>query len=214
MLPLQTDIIKKYFGDFTDKQWEQLEALGGLYADWNNKINVISRKDIANIYERHILHSMGLLPIFEFKDGAKVMDLGTGGGFPGIPLAILFPEVEFLLVDSIGKKVKVTQEVANAIGLKNVRTKQVRVEEVKEQFDFVVTRAVAVLPKLMAWTKKCISKTHQHGVPNGMWAYKGIDRATAEAKELGNRAYTEIYPLSEYFEEEFFETKCIVYVQK
>lgn len=208
------DRIKHYFPNLTDLQINQLSQLGDLYADWNSKINVISRKDIDNIYERHVLHSMAIAKVMNFKAGSHIMDLGTGGGFPGIPLAILFPDVNFLLVDSIGKKVKVAQEVADALQLTNVRSQQIRAEELKEKFDFVVTRAVAVLPKLMQWTKRCISNKHQHGTPNGIWALKGIDRAAEESKELGKSAYTEIYPLSDFFEEEFFETKCIVYAQK
>lgn len=208
------DTILKYFPDLSSLQIDQLSQLGDLYTDWNSKINVISRKDIENIYPHHILHSMGLAKVFQFKEGSKVMDLGTGGGLPGIPLAILFPEVDFLLVDSIGKKVRVTQEIADAVGLQNVRTQQARAEELKEKFDFVVTRAVAVLPKLMTWTHRIISDNDQHGTPNGIWALKGIDRATEEAKALGKDAYTEIYPMSKFFEEEFFETKCVVYAQK
>ncbi len=207
-------IIEKYFEDLSPTQIKQFAQLGDLYADWNSKINVISRKDIANIYERHILHSMALAKITSFVAGSKIMDLGTGGGFPGIPLAILFPEVDFFLIDSIGKKIKVTQGVADAIGLQNVRSQQIRAEETKEKFDFVVTRAVAVMPKLMEWTKRCILKKDKNPMPNGIWALKGIDRAKAESKELGRAAYTEIYPLSDYFEEEFFATKCIVYAQK
>jgi 16S rRNA (guanine527-N7)-methyltransferase len=208
------DTILKYFPDLSSLQIDQLSQLGDLYTDWNSKINVISRKDIENIYPHHILHSMGLAKVFQFKEGSKVMDLGTGGGLPGIPLAILFPEVDFLLVDSIGKKVRVTQEIADAVGLQNVRTQQARAEELKEKFDFVVTRAVAILPKLMTWTHRIISDNDQHGTPNGIWALKGIDRATEEAKALGKDAYTEIYPMSKFFEEEFFETKCVVYAQK
>ena len=208
------DTILNYFPNLSPTQIDQLSQLGDLYKDWNSKINVISRKDIDNIYTHHVLHSMGLAKVFQFNAGSRIMDLGTGGGFPGIPLAILFPEVDFFLVDSIGKKVKVTQEVATAVGLTNVRTKQIRAEEVKEKFDFVVTRAVAVLPKLVQWTRRVISDKHQHGTPNGIWALKGIDRATEEAKELGRRAYTEIYPMSDFFDEPFFETKCIVYAQK
>lgn len=206
--------ILKYFPDLTPTQIDQLQQLGPLYADWNSKINVISRKDIENINVRHILHSMGLAKVFQFKAGSKVMDLGTGGGFPGIPLAILFPEVDFLLVDSIGKKVRVTQEVAQAVGLSNVRTQQIRAEELKEKFDFVVTRAVAVLPQLVTWTRRVISDQHHHGTPNGIWALKGIDRAKEETKALGKHAYTEIYPMKDFFEEDFFETKCVVYAQK
>ncbi len=206
--------IQHYFPDLTEKQIDQLAQLGELYEDWNSQINVISRKDIENIYERHVLHSMAIAKVTSFKAGSRIMDLGTGGGFPGIPLAILFPEVEFTLLDSIGKKVLVTREIANAIGLDNIQAQQIRAEESKEKFDFVVTRAVAVLPKLMEWTKRCISDKERNSTPNGIWALKGIDRATEEAKELGKGAYTEIYPLSKYFKEEFFETKCLVYAQK
>lgn len=205
--------ILPYFPKLSEQQQEQLAQLDALYRDWNSKINVISRKDIDNLYIHHILHSMGIAKVMQFNVGSKVMDLGTGGGFPGIPLAILFPEVEFLLVDSIGKKVRVTQAVADAVGLNNVRSQQVRAEAIKEQFDFVVTRAVAPLPKLMQWVRHCIHKKHQHGTPNGLLALKGIDRANAESKELGRQAYTEIFPLQDYFDESFFETKCVVYAQ-
>lgn len=207
------EIIQQYFPSLTPLQIEQFGQLDALYKDWNSKINVISRKDIDNLYVHHILHSLGIAKVFQFKAGSKIMDLGTGGGFPGIPLAIFFPEVEFLLVDSIGKKILVTQEVTNALGLKNVRCLQSRAEEIKEKFDFVVTRAVAPLPELVAWTKKCISNKHQHCTPNGIWALKGIDQAKEETKALGKTSYTEIYPLSKYFKEEFFETKVVVYAQ-
>ena len=206
--------ILNYFPDLTETQKHQLGALGDLYKDWNSKINVISRKDIDNIYLHHILHSMGLSKIIQFTAGSRIIDLGTGGGFPGIPLAILFPEVDFFLVDSIGKKIRVTQAIADAVGLRNVRAKQIRAEEVKEKFDFVVTRAVAPLPKLVHWTKKLISNRERSDMPNGIWALKGIDRAAEEAEQLGKRAYTEIFPMAAFFEEDFFETKAVVYVQK
>jgi 16S rRNA (guanine527-N7)-methyltransferase len=206
--------ILHYFPDLSEQQIAQLSQLGDLYKEWNSKINVISRKDIDNIYLHHILHSIGLAKVIQFKPGTKVLDLGTGGGLPGIPLAILFPEVDFFLVDSIAKKIRVTQAIADAVELKNVRTKQIRAEEVKETFDFVVTRAVAVLPKLVNWTKRLISKNHKHGVPNGIWALKGVDRATEEATQLGENAYSEIYPMSDIFEESYFETKCVIYVQR
>ena len=206
--------ILKYFPDLSDLQINQLTQLGPLYKDWNSKINVVSRKDIDNIYPHHILHSMGLAKIFQFNPGAEILDLGTGGGLPGIPMAILFPETNFLLVDSIGKKIKVTQEIADAVGLKNVKCKQIRAEELNQKFDFVITRAVAVLPKLVNWSRKIIRVHHKHPIPNGIWALKGIDRAAEEVENLGKRAYAEIYPMSEFFEEDFFETKCVVYVQK
>lgn len=207
------EAIANYFPDLTNVQSQQLEQLGHLYKEWNSKINVVSRKDIDNIYTHHILHSMGIAKVFQFKDGAKVLDLGTGGGLPGIPMAILFPEVEFLLVDSIGKKIRVTEEICKGLGLKNVKSQQIRAEELKQRFDFVITRAVAVLPKLIHWTQKLYKKKQQHGIPNGLWALKGTDRAAAEVQELGAKAYAEIYPLSDIFEAPFFETKCVVYVQ-
>lgn len=202
-----------YFPDLSATQIQQLEQLGPLYRDWNSKINVISRKDIDNLYIHHILHAMGLAKVMQFKPNSKILDLGTGGGLPGIPLAILFPEVDFFLVDSIGKKIKVTQGIADAIGLENVRSQQIRAEQVKEKFDFVVTRAVAKLPQLMTWIQHLISEQHQHGQPNGLWALKGIDRAQEETKALGKKAYTEIYPMQDFFKEDFFETKCVVYAQ-
>jgi 16S rRNA (guanine527-N7)-methyltransferase len=204
--------INKYFDQLSSLQIEQLQKLDELYRHWNAQINVISRKDIDNLYIHHVLHSMTLAKVMQFKAGAKIMDLGTGGGFPGVPLAILFPETEFLLVDSIGKKVKVAAEVAKAIGLKNLRTKHSRAEEVKEKFDFVVTRAVAKAEKLVNWTRRCISDKHQHGIPNGIWAYKGLTNLAEELKALPKDCYTEVYPMKDYYEEEFFETKCLVYI--
>ena len=206
-------IIEKYFPNLTEVQKAQLKELKPLYEEWNAQINVISRKDIEQLYERHVLHSLSIAKLITFKSGSQLMDLGCGGGFPGIPLAILFPEVSFTLIDSIGKKIKVVQEVADALGLKNVQAHHMRAEKVKDRFDFVITRAVAVLPKLMHWTQKLYKKKQQHGIPNGLWALKGTDRAAAEVQELGAKAYAEIYPLSDIFEAPFFETKCVVYVQ-
>lgn len=206
------EIINKYFKELNPTQIEQLQKLDELYRHWNAQINVISRKDIDNLYTHHVLHSMTLAKVMQFKAGAKVMDLGTGGGFPGIPLAILFPETEFLLADSIRKKVKVTAEVAEAIGLKNVRTQHSRAEEIKEKFDFVVTRAVAKAEKLLNWTRKSISPNQQHGIPNGIWAYKGLTHIEEEIKALPKDCYTEIYPMSDFYTEEFFETKCLLYI--
>ena len=203
------DIILKYFPDITEKQKQQFAQLYDLYIDWNSKINVISRKDIENLYTHHVLHSLGIAKLLTFKDGTTIMDVGTGGGFPGIPLAILFPQCKFLLVDSIGKKVKVAAEVAAAIGLTNVETRHSRVQEVKEKFDFVVSRAVMALPELVSLIRKNISPKQMNVLPNGLICLKGGDlgeemkpfKKTAEADEL-----------SMYFDEEFFETKKVVYV--
>ena len=208
------DLILKYFPDLTDAQKNQFAALGPLYEEWNGKINVISRKDIENLYQNHILHSLAIARFMQFKSGSTVADLGTGGGFPGIPLAILFPDVQFLLVDSIGKKLTVVEEVANAIGLKNVQTHHGRIEELKkQQFDFIVTRAVATLDKLISWTRNKISSKHQNALPNGMIALKGLTNIRNEIKEAGKGIYTDVTPVSQYFSEPFFEEKCIVYAQ-
>ncbi|WP_072530922.1 16S rRNA (guanine(527)-N(7))-methyltransferase RsmG [Bacteroides ilei] len=203
------DIILKYFPGLTDMQKEQFGALYDLYTDWNSKINVISRKDIANLYEHHVLHSLGIAKIINFKPGTGVMDLGTGGGFPGIPLAILFPEVTFHLVDSIGKKVKVATEVANAIGLKNVTTRHCRAEEEKQQFDFVVSRAVMPLADLLKIIRKNIRKEQHNALPNGLICLKGgeLDK---EVMPVRNQAL--ITDLKDFFNEEYFETKKVVYV--
>lgn len=203
------DILLKYFPDISEKQKEQFAALYDLYTDWNSKINVISRKDIENLYTHHILHSLAIAKLIQFTDNTKIMDVGTGGGFPGIPLAILFPKCEFLLVDSIGKKVRVATEVATAIGLKNVQFRHCRAEEVKEKFDFIVSRAVMPLPDLVKIVKKNVSKEQHNALPNGIICLKGgnLDselqpfKKTAEADDL-----------SMYFEEEFFKTKKIIYV--
>ena len=162
------DLITRYFPHLSDQQKEQFAALYDLYTDWNSKINVISRKDITNLYEHHVLHSLGIARFISFKDGSQVMDLGTGGGFPGIPLAILFPEVKFHLVDSIGKKIKVASEIANAIGLKNVTFRHCRAEEEKAKFDFVVSRAVMPLSDLLKIIRKNISSTQMNAIPNGL----------------------------------------------
>lgn len=203
------DIILKYFPGLTDIQKEQFGALYDLYTDWNSKINVISRKDIANLYEHHVLHSLGIAKIINFKPGTGVMDLGTGGGFPGIPLAILFPEVTFHLVDSIGKKVKVATEVANAIGLKNVTTRHCRAEEEKQQFDFVVSRAVMPLADLLKIIRKNIRKEQHNALPNGLICLKGgeLDKEVTPVKKQAL-----ITELKDFFSEEYFETKKVVYV--
>lgn len=203
------DIILKYFKNLSDRQKEQFAALYDLYTDWNSKINVISRKDITNLYEHHVLHSLGIAEVIRFKPGTRVMDLGTGGGFPGIPLAIMFPETQFHLVDSIGKKVKVATEIASAIGLKNVTTRHCRAEEEKAEFDFVVSRAVMPLTDLLKIIRKNISRDQQNALPNGLICLKGGELAN-EVMPVKNQ--TEIYDLKNYFEEEFFETKKVVYV--
>lgn len=203
------DIILKYFKNLSDTQKEQFAALYDLYTDWNSKINVISRKDITNLYEHHVLHSLGIAEVIRFKPGTRVMDLGTGGGFPGIPLAIMFPETQFHLVDSIGKKVKVATEIASAIGLKNVTTRHCRAEEEKAEFDFVVSRAVMPLTDLLKIIRKNISREQQNALPNGLICLKGGELAN-EVMPVKNQ--TEIYDLKNYFEEEFFETKKVVYV--
>ena len=199
----------KYFPGLTDIQKEQFGALYDLYTDWNSKINVISRKDIANLYEHHVLHSLGIAKIINFKPGTGVMDLGTGGGFPGIPLAILFPEVTFHLVDSIGKKVKVATEVANAIGLKNVTTRHCRAEEEKQQFDFVVSRAVMPLADLLKIIRKNIRKEQHNALPNGLICLKGGE---LDKEVMPVRHQALITDLKDFFSEEYFETKKVVYV--
>lgn len=208
------EVIQKYFPNLTEQQRQQFEALDALYRDWNAKINVISRKDIDNLYTHHILHSLALAKIFQFNAGATVMDLGTGGGIPGLPLAILFPQTAFWLVDSIGKKVRVATEIADAIGLKNITGKHSRAEELKQKFDFVITRGVSSMTQLLQWTQKSFKKKHLHGMPNGIWAYKGQgERLDGEFKELSKDEYAETYNIKDIFEEPFFETKSIIYLQ-
>jgi len=209
------DIITKYFADFTEKQLGQFSQLGPLYKDWNEKINVISRKDIDALYEKHILHSLAIAALCNFNDGAKVVDIGTGGGFPGIPLAIFFPEVEFLLSDSIGKKIKVVQEVANAIGLKNVTAVHSRVEEIKGRtFDFAVSRAVAPLGELWNWINPLIRKGQKSDeFAAGLICLKGGD-LTKEIKESGLAAIVQAWNVHDIFPEPFFEEKYVIYVPK
>ncbi|MFV0330020.1 MAG: 16S rRNA (guanine(527)-N(7))-methyltransferase RsmG [Dysgonomonas sp.] len=203
------DIILKYFPDITEKQKEQFAALFDLYADWNSKINVISRKDIENLYTHHVLHSLAIAKLIQFTDGTQIMDVGTGGGFPGVPLAILFPKCNFLLVDSIGKKIRVATEVSNAIGLKNIQFRHCRAEEVKEKFDFVVSRAVMTLPDLVKIIRKNVSKDQHNALPNGLICLKG-GNLEGELKPFKKAA--EADDLSMFFEEEYFKTKKIVYV--
>jgi len=203
------DIIEKYFSGLTERQKLQFASLSGLYTGWNLKINLISRKDIGNLYEKHILHSLGIAKVIRFTDRSAVMDIGTGGGFPGIPLAIMFPKVRFLLIDSIGKKIRVAEDIARQIGLDNVECKQERAEEEKQKFDFVVSRAVMPLPDLLKTARKNIVKEQQNALPNGFLCLKGGD-LQEELKPFRNKAV--IYELSDFFEEEFFLTKKVVYL--
>lgn len=202
--------LKEHFPNLTDEQYAQFEMLPTLYQDWNEKINVVSRKDIEELEERHILHSLGIAKVMSFKAGTKVMDVGTGGGFPGIPLAILFPETDFLLIDSIGKKIKVVESIAESLGLKNVRAKQMRAEKVDEKFDFVVSRAVTQMPKFTAWVKKKFLNEQNNTFKNGILYLKGGD-LRAELNPYGNRK--EIFNLSDYYKGSFFETKKVVYIR-
>jgi len=205
---MNAEIIFKYFPDLTDDQRYQFEHLAALYQDWNQKINVVSRKDIDELYLRHVLHSLGIAKIQQFKTGSSVLDVGTGGGFPGIPLAILFPGTQFTLVDSIGKKIKVVEEVVEGLDLENVTAVNSRVEDIKDRFDFIVSRAVAVMPTFTHWVKGKIKKESLHERRNGILYLKGGD-LTQELKDYRN---AQIFDLTSYFEEEFFETKKVVYL--
>ena len=206
---MSVSLILKYFPEITDEQKQQFEKLEQLYTKWNEKINVISRKDMDGLYEKHILHSLGIAKVMPFADGTKVLDVGTGGGFPGIPLAILFPEVSFTLIDSIGKKIKVVEAVSEGLGLKNVTAVHGRAEKLKEKFHFVVSRAVTQMPEFLRWLKGKFEKEQFNEKHNGVLYLKGGDLAEELA---GLRC--EIFQLKNYFEEEFFDTKKVVYLSK
>lgn len=206
---MSTTLLLKYFPDLTEKQIEQFGKLEDLYHEWNEKINVISRKDMESLYEKHILHSLGIAKVMEFAPGTRVLDIGTGGGFPGIPLAILFPETEFTLIDSIGKKITVVQAVAEGVGLQNVNAIHGRAEKLKEKFHFVVSRAVTQMPEFLKWLKGKFEKEQFNPRHNGILYLKGGDLAEELA---GIRC--EIFNLKNYFDEEFFDTKKVVYVSK
>lgn len=200
--------ILKQFPDLSDNQILQFQKLQGLYEDWNAKINVISRKDIDELYTRHVLHSLGIVKIIEFRPGSKIMDVGTGGGFPGIPLAILHPEVDFYLIDVIAKKIKVVNEVAAGLGLKNVKAEQKRAELVKQEFDFIVSRAVTNMPDFVKWVDDKVAKKQNHELANGILYLKGGD-LTEELKDFPKATQ---YNLSDFFSDEFFETKKVVHL--
>jgi 16S rRNA (guanine527-N7)-methyltransferase len=203
-------LLTSYFPDLSAEQIRQFEALEGLYQTWNAQINVISRKDTDHFYERHVLHSLAIAKIVQFLPGSSVLDIGTGGGFPGIPLAILFPEVQFHLVDSIGKKIKVVQEVAASLGLQNVQASHARAETIKDRYDFIVSRAVTQMPVFLTWVKGKSAKKNLHNLKNGVLYLKGGDLS----EELAGLRYpVKEFPIADFFKEEFFETKKVVYVQ-
>ena len=202
------ELILKYFPDLTEKQIAQFEALEDLYKDWNLKINVVSRKDIDELYLRHVLHSLAIAKVINFKDGSSLMDVGTGGGFPGIPLAILFPNCQFHLVDSINKKLNVVREVMAGLELENVKVTHTRVEEINETYDFIISRAVAAMPTFVHWVKGKIAKAQNNDLKNGIIYLKGGDLT----EELKDYQTTTIYNISDFFEEDFFETKKVVHL--
>ncbi|MDT0605411.1 16S rRNA (guanine(527)-N(7))-methyltransferase RsmG [Croceitalea rosinachiae] len=205
---MNTEIVFNYFTTLTQEQKHHFSQLEALYQDWNQKINVVSRKDIDELYLRHVLHSLGIAKVQKFNEGAQILDVGTGGGFPGIPLAILFPQTQFTLVDAIGKKIKVVQEVIDGLKLENITTHHSRVEDLPGQFDFIVSRAVAAMPTFVHWTKGKIKKDAAHERVNGILYLKGGDLT----EELQGYRNAEVFELKDYFKEEFFETKKVVYL--
>ena len=208
---MNIDIITKYFSDISDEQRRQFEALYDLYQDWNSKINVISRKDIDNLFEHHVLHSLAIAKTIRFKDGSEILDFGTGGGFPGVPLAILFPNCHFRLIDGTGKKIRVATEVANAIGLKNCHPEHKRGEEEKGKYDFVVSRAVMPLPDLERIVRKNISTKQRNAMPNGIICLKG---GNVEGEIQPFRKYAEVSEISKWFDEEWFKEKYVIYLPR
>ncbi|MDD2303324.1 MAG: 16S rRNA (guanine(527)-N(7))-methyltransferase RsmG [Prolixibacteraceae bacterium] len=203
------EILTKYFPDLTDQQMNQFGRLGSLYEEWNAQINVISRKDIEQLYERHVLHSLAIAKVIQFKPQTTILDVGTGGGFPGIPLAILFSETSFMLIDSIGKKIKVVNEVASALGLTNVTAEHIRVEEVKQKFDFVVSRAVTAFPRFVSMARTKVASQSKNDLPNGILYLKGGD---FEDEIEPFRKQIQVYELQSFFQEEFFETKRLIHM--
>lgn len=209
-------LLDKYFPSLNAEQRARFQQLEPLYKEWNTKINVISRQDIENLEERHVLHSLAIAKVVEFKPEAHLLDIGTGGGFPGIPLAIMFPETRFTLVDGTGKKIRVVQEVAQALNLKNVTAQHIRVEDLKMngQFDFILSRGVAPLDKLLYWSQKLLKKRHVHVFPNGILALKGGDlRAEIKALPGKGSSYSDVFAIQDFFDEDFFQNKYVVYVQ-
>ncbi len=205
---MSEQLIKNYFPNITHDQIGKYKKLEGIYRDWNAKINVISRKDIDELYVRHVLHSLAIAKVQSFEPDTNVLDVGTGGGFPGIPLAILFPETNFYLIDAIGKKINVVNEVVNALELKNVKTEHVRAEKVKDKFDFIVSRAVTNMPDFVKWVRNRIAKEQKHALKNGILYLKGGDLT----EELSVYTNAKIYDIPDYFKEDFFETKKVVYL--
>ena len=202
------ELIQKYFPNLTDDQIEKFKKLESLYQDWNLKINVVSRKDIDELYLRHVLHSLAIAKVMPFNPGAKIMDVGTGGGFPGVPLAILYPDCSFHLVDSIAKKLKVVNEVVEGLGLTNVKTTHTRVEEINETYDFIVSRAVAAMPTFVHWVKGKVAKKQNHELKNGILYLKGGDLS----EELQDYKSATIYNITDFYDEDFFDTKKVVHL--
>lgn len=207
-IPMTAEIIFENFPNLSDLQKEQFRTMGDLYQDWNRKINLVSRKDVDELYLRHVLHSLGIARVVSFAPGQRVLDVGTGGGFPGIPLAVLFPDTQFTLVDAIGKKIMVVEEVIRGLGLSNATARQVRVEQMQAQFDFIVSRAVAAMPTFVYWTRGRIRPGSRGSLPNGILYLKGGDLS----EELAGYPQAQVFPLSDYFTDPFFETKKVVYL--